>query len=105
MSLAEPFMTVQATMGCPLAPTVMLGRNEAPGVATMAPPRARLPSDCQPAAVSWATSIWKVPLRESAQATYFPFGPVAMLGVTASAGLLLRPPSLAEPANSVQRPW
>lgn len=73
-------------------------------MATMAPPRFRLPSDCHPDAVSWATSIWKMPLRESAQATNSPFEPATMLGSMAWPGLLLRPPPEAEPANSVQRP-
>src|SRR5690242_17164996 len=104
MSVAEPVCTVQATTGWPLAAIVMLGRNAAPALATIAPPRAGLPRDCQPLAVSRATSIWKTPVRASAQATYSPPGPMAMAGVMAALGLLLRPPPLAEPANSAQRP-
>ena len=78
----------------------MLGRKDAiPALA------GRLANGCQPEAVSSATSIWKTPLRESAHATYSPWGPAAIEGVVAGAGLLLTPPREAEPANSVQRPW
>ena len=58
MSLEEPLETVQATTGWPPVPSAMLGRSDAPAVATMAPPSVRLPSDCHPLAVSSSTSIW-----------------------------------------------